>query len=38
MRLIAQDGGINIGGSVTAWFDGITLDADDDLIFADGFQ
>ena len=38
VRLIAQDGGINIGGSVTAWFDGITLDADDDLIFANGFQ
>lgn len=38
LRLIAQDGGVNVGGSVTAWFDGITLDADDDLIFANGFQ
>lgn len=38
MRLIAQDGGINIGGSVSAWFDGITLETDDDVIFANGFQ
>lgn len=38
LRLIAQDGGVSIGGSVTAWFDGITLEADDDVIFANGFQ
>lgn len=38
LRLIAVDGGVSIGGSVTAWFDGITLDVDDDLIFANGFQ
>ncbi len=38
VRLIAQDGGINIGGSVSAWFDGITLETDDDVIFANGFQ
>lgn len=40
VRLVAQDGGINIGGSVSAWFDGISLIVDDgsDVIFANGFQ
>jgi len=39
IRLIARDGNpTNVGGSISAWFDGITLDFDDDRIFADGFD
>lgn len=40
IRLVAEDGGISVGGSVSAWFDGIVLDASrwDDLIFANGFE
>ena len=39
IRLIAVDGGVSIGGSISAWFDGITLDIDgSETIFADGFD
>lgn len=40
LRLIARDGNpTNVGGSITAWFDGITLEVEDgDVIFANGFD
>ena len=39
VRLIAVDGGVSVGGSVSAWFDGITLDVEgSDVIFRNGFD
>jgi hypothetical protein len=40
LRLIARDGSpTNVGGPISAWFDGITLDVEEgDVIFADGFE
>ena len=40
LRLIARDGNPTaVGGSITAWFDGITLDVEGgDVIFANGFE
>lgn len=38
VRLIARQGGAAAAGPLSAWFDGITLDFDDDRIFANGFD
>ena len=40
LRLIARDGSMtNVGGPISAWFDGITLDPEGgDTIFADDFE
>lgn len=36
--LVAHDGGITAPHPISAWFDGITLDLDRDVIFADDFE
>lgn len=38
VRLVAQQGGVAGVGPLSAWFDRITLDFDDDGIFTDGFD
>lgn len=40
LRLIAEDGGVNSPRSISAWFDGITMDVESlaDRIFANGFE
>lgn len=38
ITLTAEDGGITSPRSISAWFDGITLDIDGNVIFADDFE